>query len=100
MGGCTARLNLVLSRTRKRNEAQVPEEGQRQTVLMGGNTSQGRKTMYRGTLIDDLIATVERAETSFRLDPEQESKLSYWYAVAQSEVANLHLQNFDLAGVA
>ncbi len=56
--------------------------------------------MYRGTLIDELIATVERAETTFRLDPEQESKLSYWYAVAQSEVSNLHFQNLDLAGVA
>jgi len=54
--------------------------------------------MFKGTLIDDLIATVERAETSFRLDPEQESKLSY--AVAQNELANLHLQNHDLAGVA
>ena len=56
--------------------------------------------MFKGTLIDDLIATVERAETSFRLDPEQESKLSYWYAVAQNELVNLHLQNHDLAGVA
>jgi len=46
---------------------------------------------------DDLIATVERTETSFRLDPEQESKLAYWYAVAQSEVANM---NYELAGVA
>ena len=54
--------------------------------------------MYRGTLIDDLIATVERAETSFRLDLEQECKLSYWYAVAQNEAANLDVQN--LAGVA
>ena len=56
--------------------------------------------MYKGTLIDDLIATVERAETSFRLDPEQESKLSYWYAVAQSELAGLDVHNLDLAGVA
>jgi len=32
-----------------------------------------------------------------RLDPEQESKLAYWYAVAQSEVTNL---NYELAGVA
>ena len=53
--------------------------------------------MYKGTLIDDLMATVERAETSLRLDPEQESKLAYWYPVAQNEVANL---NFELAGVA
>jgi hypothetical protein len=56
--------------------------------------------MYKGTLINDLMATVDRAETSFRLDPEQESKLSYWYGVAQSELANLHLQSHDLAGVA
>jgi hypothetical protein len=56
--------------------------------------------MYKGTLIDDLIATVERAETSFRLDPEQESKVSYWYAVAQSELAGLEVQNLNLAGVA
>jgi len=53
--------------------------------------------MYKGTLIDDLMATVERAETSLRLDPEPESKLAYWYTVAQNEVANL---NFELAGVA
>lgn len=56
--------------------------------------------MYTGTLIDDLIATVQRAETSFRLDPEQESKLAYWYAVAQSELANLNTSNYELAGVA
>lgn len=51
--------------------------------------------MYNGTLIDDLIATVERAESSPRLDQEQESKLAYWYAIAQSELATL-----NLAGVA
>ena len=56
--------------------------------------------MYTGTLIDDLIAAVERAETSFRLDPEQESKLAYWYAVAKNELANLHCANSDLSGVA
>jgi len=56
--------------------------------------------MYNGTLIDELIATVEHTETSFRIDQEQESKLAYWYAVAQSELANLHLQNHELAGVA
>ena len=54
--------------------------------------------MYTGTLIDDLIATVEHAETSLRLDPEQESKLAYWYTVAQSEIANLG--TCELAGVA
>jgi hypothetical protein len=54
--------------------------------------------MFQGTLIDDLIATVEQAETSFRLDPEQETKLAYWYTVAQSEIANLGA--YELAGVA
>ena len=54
------------------------------------------KAMYKGTLIDDLMAAVERTESSFRLDQEQESKLAYWYAVAQSELANLDLQNLDL----
>jgi len=53
--------------------------------------------MHTGRLIDDLMATVERAETSLRLDPKQEPKLAYWYAVAQSELAN---QNYALAGVA
>jgi hypothetical protein len=55
--------------------------------------------MYNGTLIDDLIATVERAETSIRVSPEQESKLAYWYAIAQSELANLNVTH-QLAGVA
>ena len=54
--------------------------------------------MFTGTLIDELISTVERAETSFRLDPEQETKLAYWYTVAQSEIANLG--SCELAGVA
>jgi hypothetical protein len=56
--------------------------------------------MYKGRLIDELIATVEYAESSFRLDQEQESRLAYWYAVAQSELANLDLRNHALAGVA
>ena len=54
--------------------------------------------MFTGTLIDDLISTVEHAETSFRLDPEQETKLAYWHTVAQSELANLG--TYELAGVA
>ena len=60
--------------------------------------------MYTGTLIDQLIATVER--TSARSDTKslrllenqtQEEKLAYWYAVAQQEVAQL---DSSLAGVA
>ena len=60
--------------------------------------------MYTGTLIDELIATVERTEArvdnrSLRLldSRSQEEKLAYWYAVAQQEVAQL---DSSLAGVA
>jgi hypothetical protein len=61
--------------------------------------------MYTGTLIDQLIATVERTEarTDARVDRRsldmrsQEEKLVYWYAVAQQEVAQF---DSSLAGVA
>jgi hypothetical protein len=60
--------------------------------------------MYTGTLIDELIATVERTESrvdnrSLRLldNRSQEEKLAYWYLVAQREVAQL---DSSLAGVA
>jgi hypothetical protein len=65
-----------------------------------GRNSRKGSPMYSGTLIDDLIATVEQAETSFRLEPEQESKLAYWYAVARTELAKLDGMNHQLAGVA
>ncbi len=54
--------------------------------------------MFTGTLIDDLITTVERVENPLHLDAEQESKLAYWYTVAQNELANLGI--CELAGVA
>ena len=54
--------------------------------------------MFTGTLIDDLITTVERAEDPSRLDAERVSKLAYWYTVAQNELANLG--TYELAGVA
>jgi hypothetical protein len=65
--------------------------------------------MYTGTLIDQLIATVEQTEartearTEIRSDMHlldtrsQEEKLAYWYAVAQQEVAQFES---SLAGVA
>ena len=65
--------------------------------------------MYTGTLIDQLIATVERPEarTEVRATPRadrrlldtrsQEERLAYWYAVAQQEVAQFES---SLAGVA
>ena len=52
--------------------------------------------MYTGTVIDELTAVVERAET--RADErEREDRLAYWYAVAQQELAQ---PDFSLAGVA
>lgn len=64
-----------------------------------------RATTYTGTLIDELIATVERTEarTETRFDMRaldtrsQDEKLAYWYAVAQQEVAQFES---SLAGVA
>ena len=63
-----------------------------------------RGTMHTGTLIDELIATVERTESridkrSLRLldSRSQEERLAYWYGVAQQEVAQL---DSNLAGVA
>ncbi len=66
-------------------------------IVLQVGIQQTEKDDVYGNLIDELIATVERAETSLRLDPEQESKLAYWYAVAQNEIANL---TCELAGVA
>jgi hypothetical protein len=60
-----------------------------------------RGTTYTGTLIDELIAAVERTEARVdrRLEDirSQEEKLAYWYAVAQQEVAQFES---SLAGVA
>lgn len=55
--------------------------------------------MYTGTLINDLIAAVERAESSLCLDSERESRLAHWYNVAQTELARLDT-SYELAGVA
>ncbi len=60
-----------------------------------------RATEYTGTLIDELIATVERSEAhadrGLQDTRSQEEKLAYWYAVAQQEVAQFES---SLAGVA
>jgi hypothetical protein len=57
--------------------------------------------MYTGTLIDQLMDTVERtqARADRRLQDtlSQEEKLAYWYAVAQQEAAQFES---SLAGVA
>jgi hypothetical protein len=57
--------------------------------------------MYTGTLIDQLMDTVERtqarAEKRLQDALTQEEKLAFWYAVAQQEAAQFES---SLAGVA
>jgi hypothetical protein len=55
--------------------------------------------MYTGNLINDLMATVERAETSIRVQPDPEFQLAYRYVIALSELANLDAPS-QFAGVA
>jgi hypothetical protein len=53
--------------------------------------------MYTGTLIDELMATVERTEKRTIQVRSQEEKLAYFYYVAQLELAQYESK---LAGVA
>jgi len=55
--------------------------------------------MYTGNLINDLMATVERAESSIRIPPEAECQLAYRYVIALGELANLDAPS-QFAGVA
>jgi hypothetical protein len=53
--------------------------------------------MYTGTLIDDLIKTVERAEKCSVQPLSSEEKLAHFYQVAQFEMAQFESR---IAGVA
>lgn len=53
--------------------------------------------MYTGTLIDELMSAVERAERRSLQARTPEEKLAYFYSVAQSELAQREPQ---LQGVA
>ena len=56
-----------------------------------------RLAMYTGTLIDELISTVERAERhAHKTADSQEAKLAYWYTATELD------RSFDskLLGVA
>jgi hypothetical protein len=53
--------------------------------------------MHNGTLIDQLMATVERTEKRVMQVSSPEEKLAYFYTVAQSELARFEA---NLAGVA
>ena len=55
--------------------------------------------MHTGNLIDNLMATVERAETSVCTQPEPEFQLAYRYIISLNELANLDAPS-QLAGVA
>lgn len=53
--------------------------------------------MYSGTLIDDLIKTVERTERHVGVDDSQHQEMACWQAIPQNELA--HYES-SLAGVA
>lgn len=53
--------------------------------------------MYTGTLIDDLMQTVERTEKRFSEASSLEEKLAHFYSVSQFELAQFES---SLAGVA
>ena len=53
--------------------------------------------MYTGTLIDDLMNAVERAERRALAERSPEEKLEYWYAVSRHEMARFES---SLAGAA
>jgi hypothetical protein len=52
--------------------------------------------MYSGSLIDQLMATVERAEARAQ-QPSESTPLERWYALAAQETSQLER---DLLGVA
>ncbi|MGA7381918.1 MAG: hypothetical protein WBX03_13800 [Terriglobales bacterium] len=53
--------------------------------------------MYSGTLIDDLIKTVERTERLATTEVAQPEEMEFWHAVSQNELAQCES---SLAGVA
>jgi hypothetical protein len=53
--------------------------------------------MYSGTLIDDLIKTVERTERHATTDLSQPLEMEHWHAISQNELAQFES---SLAGVA
>ncbi|MGO9647023.1 MAG: hypothetical protein ACLPOO_03115 [Terriglobales bacterium] len=53
--------------------------------------------MYSGTLIDDLIKTVERTERLATREASQPEGMEYWHAVSRNELAQFES---SLAGVA
>jgi hypothetical protein len=53
--------------------------------------------MYSGTLIDDLIKTVERTEKLAPTDISQPEEMECWHAISQNELVQFEA---SLAGVA
>ena len=51
--------------------------------------------MYSGTLIDELMATVERAEKHARIASDsQEAKLAYWYVGNSTANASSSIRSY------
>jgi hypothetical protein len=55
--------------------------------------------MYTGSLIDDLIATVQRAESSTGVELDEPSRPEAWFAMLPTEMLALESAP-QLAGVA
>jgi hypothetical protein len=53
--------------------------------------------MYTGTLIDDLMATVDRAEENLEAQKLQDNDLAYWH---QARTYELKVAGLNLLGVA
>jgi hypothetical protein len=53
--------------------------------------------MYSGTLIDDLIQTVERTQKIAATETSQPVETEYWHAVSQNQLTQYES---SLAGVA
>ena len=53
--------------------------------------------MYSGTMIDDLIKTVERTQRLATTKPSQPEEMEYWHAISQNELVQFES---SLAGVA
>jgi hypothetical protein len=52
------------------------------------NKVKRRLVMFTGTLIDELISTVERAEKhAHRTSDSQEARTGYWYTATEREQA-------------
>jgi hypothetical protein len=69
-------------------------ERQSQDKNKAGSEADEKTNMYKGTLIEDLFATVERAEA--RAQDRETAEIETWFATAQED----NRYESDLPGVA